>query len=166
MLFARDILAAHLRVILLVLGNRLVSYQHIAQWEIEEVDVHRPVAFNRMVTHTIPLTAWITMVVVTRTRTDVSVSVSLVCDRHWALLATGYPTGGRGGAYGTGGYGTGFVTTNVVAGRPIATGGPLGYGGSGALGMGGYGPLGGGLPPKIRAIFIPQGGGMMGGNQW
>jgi hypothetical protein len=96
------------------------------------------------------------------------VFISFVCDRHWALLATGYPTGGPAGGYGTGGYGTGgygtgFITTNVGAGRPLGAGR---YGGSGALGMGGYGPLGGGLPPKIRAIFIPQGGGMMGGNQW
>ena len=106
------------------------------------------------------------MVVVMRTRTEVSVHMSSVCDRHWILLATGYPTGGRPGGYGTGGYGTGYITTNI-GGRPIGAGRPMGYGGSGALGMGGYGPLGGGLPPKIRAIFIPQGGGgMMGGNQW
>ena len=75
----------------------------------------------------------------------------------------GYPTGGAyptGGGFPTGGYGTGYVTTAVVPRQPI--GPPLGMSGSSALGgygLGGLGGgLGGGLPPKIRVIFIPQGG--------
>jgi len=42
---------------------------------------------------------------------------------------------------------------------------PYGLGGSNALGLGNYGlgsgfgsGLGSGLPPKIRVIFVPQGG--------
>ncbi len=46
------------------------------------------------------------------------------------------------------------MTTAVVPAVPL--------GGYGALG-GGYG---GGLTPKIRAIFIPQGGGAVGGGVW
>ena len=59
-----------------------------------------------------------------------------------------------GGAYDpygyTGGYGSGYVTTSVNPGRI-----PYGLGASRGLGMQG----GLGLPPKVRAIFIPQGGG-------
>lgn len=51
-------------------------------------------------------------------------------------------TGGFGGMGGLGGLGGGM--------------GGLG-GGMGALG-GGFGALGGGRPPKIRVIFMPQGG--------
>ncbi len=62
-----------------------------------------------------------------------------------------------GGGYPAGGYSTGYVTTAVVPAVPL--------GGYGALG-GGYGAGYGGLTPKIRAIFIPQGGGAVGGGQW
>jgi hypothetical protein len=82
---------------------------------------------------------------------------------HYIFLeGGGYPTGGAypaGGGFPTGGYGTGYVTTAVVPRGPM--GSSLGFGGSNALGNYGLGGLGGGLgslPPKIRVIFIPQGG--------
>lgn len=61
------------------------------------------------------------------------------------------------GGYGNTGYATGYVTTAVIPAAPIIS--PGRYGGGNALGLGGFGGgYGGGLPPKIRAIFIPQGG--------
>ncbi len=69
---------------------------------------------------------------------------------HYIFLDSGgYPTGGP---YPTGGYGPGYITTAVGPRGPI--GSPLGLGGSNALGNYGLGSL----PPKIRVIFIPQGG--------
>jgi len=76
-----------------------------------------------------------------------------------------------------GGYATGYVTTAVVPAGPLIGSRLSPYGGAGALGLGGgyggyggYGGVGGlGLPPKIRAIFIPQGGaigGAVGGSAW
>ena len=62
--------------------------------------------------------------------------------------------GGSYGPYGsgTGGYGSGYVTTSIYPGRI-----PPGFGGGSPLGLGN--PLGGsGLAPKVRVIFIPQGG--------
>jgi hypothetical protein len=62
------------------------------------------------------------------------------------------------GGYPTGGFGSGYITTAIVPGAPIGAGiSP--YGAGSALGRGNYGLGGGlGLPPKIRVIFIPQGG--------
>ena len=49
------------------------------------------------------------------------------------------------------------MTTAVVPAAPIIS--PGRFGGGNALGLGGFGGgFGGGLPPKIRAIFIPQAG--------
>lgn len=65
--------------------------------------------------------------------------------------------GGYGGSYdpygpGAGGYRSGYITTSVSPGQF-----PLGIGGANPLGLGNR--LGGsGLPPKVRVIFIPQGG--------
>lgn len=66
------------------------------------------------------------------------------------LLSLAYGPG-----YGTGGVMTGYVTTAIVPAAPLVAPG-RGFGGAGALGggLGGFGSV----PPKIRAIFIPQGG--------
>ncbi len=76
------------------------------------------------------------------------------------------PLGG-GSAYGGGSpfggrpaFGGGSPYGGAFPGQYGTYGEPLGIGGSNALGLGNYGLGGGsGLPPKIRAIFIPQGGG-------
>ena len=52
--------------------------------------------------------------------------------------------------FGDGGYQSGYVTTSVVPGRR-----PLGFGGANPLGLGNQRL---GLPPKVRVIFVPQGG--------
>ena len=70
-----------------------------------------------------------------------------------------YYGGGYDPYYPTGGYATGYVTTAIIPAAPIVY--PGRYGGANALGGG----LGLGLPPKIRAIFIPQGGAPM-SNPW
>jgi hypothetical protein len=69
------------------------------------------------------------------------------------------------GGYPTGGYRRGYTTTAIIPGAPFRPmpGSPFGNSG-----------YGNGLPPKIRAIFIPQGGApmmgggapMMGGAAW
>ena len=78
---------------------------------------------------------------------------------HETILDGGYPGAGY----------TGYVTTAVVPGAPFELGGvnALGRGGLSPLGLGNYGLGGGlgGLPPKIRVIFIPQGGAAMGGSK-
>ena len=69
----------------------------------------------------------------------------------------GYGTGGYGGGgYGPGGYSTGIVTTAVIPAAPIVYPGRP-FGGGNALGAGRFGSL----PPKIRVIFMPQGGGQV-----
>lgn len=59
-----------------------------------------------------------------------------------------YGLGDYGGSYdpygpGTGGFGSGYITTSVNPGRI-----PYGFGGGSPAG----------LAPKVRVIFIPQGG--------
>ena len=56
-----------------------------------------------------------------------------------------------------------MTTTTVAFGNPVITGpGSLPFGGMNQLPFGGSS----GLPPKIRAIFIPQGGAPMMGSGW
>ncbi len=73
---------------------------------------------------------------------DVSIQSCFSETNTFIFLDGGYPTGGIG---------SGYITTAIVPGVPIGAGS--------ALGRGNYGLGGGlGLPPKIRVIFIPQGG--------
>lgn len=66
-----------------------------------------------------------------------------------------------GPTYGPGGVMTGYVTTAIVPAAPLVSPG-RGFGALGG-GLGGFGNV----PPKIRAIFIPQGGfGGVPANPW
>ncbi|CAF3204127.1 unnamed protein product [Rotaria socialis] len=84
------------------------------------------------------------------------------------LTYGGYPTAGYSGGSGYGGaypptsFGAGVNPYGSLGGPlsannayPIGSlGGPAALGGSNALGLGGMS----GLPPKVRVIFVPQGG--------